>query len=429
MKKIIKLKAVTNLTYAKSSILMGPKSKFIYLPLESKNNLIYIPQIKVGDYVYKGDVVAMNTKHQLPLHCSISGLFIGVENKLISTNHQVPCLVIKNDFQNKTRLKHKNNHDFINLSSSKFIKILKNAGITGHSGSDFPTYLKYQTKNPKYLLVNGAECEPYLFCDKALIYHHIKDILEGIDAIQTIMHINKALIVVDKMDYLSIGIIKTNLKKYPKIQLLTVPHGYPNGWERYIITNFLHEKYYRYPTEIGIITNNISTIYAIFRLLKYGQPLMERLITITGDRIKSPHNIWVNIGTPFKDLLPLVGEYLDITDALLIAGGPMIGKSLSTDEFIITRDVGGVMVIDDTLEMTPHQCIQCGRCSEVCPVYLIPNAIMENKTNLNMLLTLKPMECIECGLCSYICPAKINLREQVKFAKGKILQEKSDRHD
>lgn len=396
------------------------KPQIIYVPLENKNGVTYKHFVKEGDYVFKGDVVAINESIDFPLHSSVSGYAITGTKKIMNNGKKIKCIVVENDFKEKYREKIGSKRNLAKYTKEEFIELLKNSGITGLGGSDFPTFIKYNTdKKIEHLLINGVECEPYISCDKAVMETYTEELLECIDSILEIMNIKKAFIVVKENNIKSIERFKKYIGTYPNIKIKTMPDMYPAGWEKNIVEHVLGKKYDNYPVEIGAIVSNVSTIYAIYEMLKYNRPLTERIITITGTGIKKPTNVKVKIGALLSEIIENIEGYKEIKNPLFIAGGPMMGNSLPTDELVVTKDLNCVLVIDD-IETTNYPCINCGKCTNVCPVNILPVLIMKNYNNENKLKCLKPEKCIECGLCSYVCPSKIEVREFVRIAKGKV---------
>ncbi|MCI7241988.1 MAG: RnfABCDGE type electron transport complex subunit C [Bacilli bacterium] len=404
----------------KKEMLEFIKPQKIYIPLENKSGIKYKKLVNVGDYVFKGQVVAMNESIDFPIHSSVSGYVVENESNELNTGKKVECIAIENDFKEKYQEKLGSIKEITNYSKEEFIELLKTSGITGLGGSDFPTFLKYNTESKiNYLLVNGVECEPYISCDKVVMSKYMEKILEAVDAILEIMKIKKAYIVVKSSNIESQKVINKYINTYPNIKLALMPDMYPAGWERNIVEVVLHKKYDKYPVEVGAIVSNVSTIYAIYEMLKYNTPLTERIITITGTGIRKPSNIKVKIGTKLSEIIENIEGYKDIKKPIFIAGGPMMGSSLPNDNLIVTKDLNCVLVIDD-IELTNYPCIKCGKCTNVCPVHLLPVMIMNNMGNEKKLKELMPQKCIECGLCSYICPSKIEVREYVRIAKGRV---------
>lgn len=404
----------------KKEMLEFIKPQKIYIPLENKSGIKYKKLVNVGDYVFKGQVVAMNESIDFPIHSSVSGYVVENESNELNTGKKAECIAIENDFKEKYQEKLGSIKEISNYSKEEFIELLKTSEITGLGGSDFPAFLKYNTDSKiNYLLVNGVECEPYISCDKVVMSKYMEKILEAVDAILEIMKIKKAYIVVKSSNIESQKVINKYINTYPNIKLALMPDMYPAGWERNIVEVVLHKKYDKYPVEVGAIVSNVSTIYAIYEMLKYNTPLTERIITITGTGIRKPSNIKVKIGTKLSEIIENIEGYKDIKKPIFIAGGPMMGSSLPNDNLIVTKDLNCVLVIDD-IELTNYPCIKCGKCTNVCPVHLLPVMIMNNIGNEKKLKELMPQKCIECGLCSYICPSKIEVREYVRIAKGRV---------
>ena len=396
--------------------------QIIYIPLESTGGYKYRPKVKVGDYVCIDDTIGINISTDLVLKSSVSGTIVGIEKKYIANGKLVDCLVIENDFKEKYRNKLGKKNDITKYSKESFIYMLQTNGITGMSGSDYPTFLKYDTKEDiNYLIINGLECDIYSSADNAIMYNHPEEILETIDAIMEIMNIKKAYLAINENNQI---IIKTFLKfinTYPNIKIYPILDGYPNGWERFLIQEILGLTYDKKTSEVGVITDNVSTIYSIYEVLKYNRPQTEKIVTISGPGIKKPANYKVKIGTNFSEIiLKTEGYNKKIKSPVLVAGGALMGTSIESDELIITKDLNTILVLEEP-ETISKQCIKCGKCSEVCPVGLMPVMIIDNKDRADKL---KIDKCIECGLCSYVCPAKIEVRELLRNIKEELSNDK-----
>lgn len=390
------------------------KMQIIYIPLESTFGYTYQLKAKVGDYIYIDDVLGINKETNFALKSSTSGTIVGIEKKYISNGKLVDCLVIENDFKERYRFKLGKKKDITKYTKEAFIEMLKQGGITGMGGSDIPTFLKYDyNKKYNYLIVNGVESEILSSADSAVMYHHPEEILECIDAIMEIMGIEKSYIAINENNQQVIKKLLKYINTYPNIKIWGVLDAYPSGWEKYLVNTIAGQKYEKSPQEIGVIVNNVSTIYAIYELLKYGHALTEKVVTIAGSGIKKPGNYKVKIGTNLSELMLKTDGYGKMENPILIAGGLMKGKSIPVDELIITKDLNTICIIEDKKEET-NPCIKCGKCSEVCPAGLMPVMIIDNQKRAKKL---KIDKCIECGLCSYICPAKIEVREILRKIK------------
>lgn len=388
--------------------------QIIYIPLESRLGYKYRPKVKVGDYICIDDTLAVNISTDFALKSSVSGTIVGLEKKYISNGKLVDCLVIENDFKEKYRNKLGKKNNITKYSKESFLYLLQNGGITGMGGTDYPTFLKYDTKEKiNCLIINGVECEIYSSTDNAVMYQYTEEILETIDAIMEIMDIPKAYIAINEKNDIIIKKFLKHINTYPNIKIWSIIDAYPSGWEHYLVKNITGLDYNKTPLEIGIITNNISTIYSIYELLKYNRPQTEKIVTIAGPGIKKTANYKVKIGSNFSEIMLKTEGYNKITNPILIAGGAMMGTSIPSDDLIITKDLNTILVLNDEKNIT-KQCIKCGKCNEVCPMGLLPVMIIENKDKAKKL---KIDKCINCGLCSYVCPSKIEIREILKSIK------------
>lgn len=399
------------------NIMVYNKPKYVYIPLISGNDTDITILVNKGEYVYKGSIIGKRKGNlRIPLYASVSGTIIDFEERTCFNGTKVKCVMIENDFKEKIEKKISIKRNINKYTKEEFIDIIKENGIVGLGGAGFPAYLKYETdKKIKLLIINAVECEPYITADEALICSKCEEILEAIDAILEINHIDKAIIA-----------IKNNLLKetfdnfigtYLKITLKQVPNVYPMGWERSLIKEVTNKEYENIPSDIGIIVNNVSTIFAIYEALKFHKPLIERIVTFSGEGLKKPQNVLLKIGTPIIEILNELG--FDNKNNI-IAGGPMMGKEV-IDDLVISANQNCILCLEDSHDDITN-CLKCGQCISVCPVKLSPVLIMQAKDK--NLASLEPNRCIECGLCSYICPAKLDVRNHVIEAKKTLRSEK-----
>lgn len=385
------------------------KPSKVYIPLISGGDSNITPLVKKGQYVYKGSIVAKRKgDFRIPIHSSVSGTVLGFIEKTNYDGKKIKCIIIENDFKEQT-LYTGGIKEINKYTKDDFIKNIKDNGIVGLGGAGFPTYLKYQN-NSKILIVNLAECEPYLSCDYYISKTHPEEILEAIDAILEINKMDIAIIAIKK-EYKDLKEVFDNyIGTYLKIKIKIVPDNYPIGWERLLVSKITSKQYSKLPIEKGIIVNNVKTIYAIYESLKYNKPLMEKVVTFCLNDKKI--NVLCKIGTPIIDIL----EKLKYTKGNIILNGPLTGCLGDTDA-IISASINGV-IVKEILSDEASTCIKCGKCVSVCPAKLSPVLIM-NEQNKKNLAKLHPELCVNCGLCSYICPAKIDLRKIVN-SKGEI---------
>lgn len=398
-----------------NEIIIFSKPKYIYIPLIIGKNEDITLLVKKNDYVFKGTKIGKSRgENSICINSSISGTVVDIEDKLCFNNKLIKCVKILNDYKEEIEIKKSECKNIYKYTKEEFIKILKECGIIGLGGGLFPTYIKYK-KNIKTLIINATECEPYIEADYIMIENHIKEILEAIDAIMEINKIGKCYFAIKKDKKIK-QLINRYLGTYLKIKLIETPDVYPIGWERLLIKYILNENYNNYPIEKNIVVNNVSTIYAIYEALKYHKPLTERIVTFSG--LINTQNILIKNGTSIKEVFDKYIKFEKKENLNLIAGGPMMGESITSEEFVFSLNVNGILILPkDTNKQ--NICIRCGKCNEICPSNISPILIRDN-LNKKCLEKLNPNKCIECGLCSYICPSKINLRQFVRKAKRNI---------
>ena len=372
---------------------------------------IYLEQgdskLLVGDYVYKYQTIGHKERFNVPIISSVSGTVTDIKDGYIK---------IKNDLLEKTE-KEIINRDVSKIKKEEFLDIIEKAGIIGMGGAGFPTHMKYKTdKNIELLIVNAVECEPYITADYSIMNEKCNELLEGINNIIRINKINNAILAIKKTNVEVIKKFKEIIDKYPKIELRIVRDIYPMGWERTLIKEVTKKEYDILPIELGIVVNNISTIFAINNALKHDIPLVERIITITGENVKNPGNVMVKIGTSVNEILKFMGGILD--DSVLINGGPMMGVEINKTDYIKPQ-MNCILVLPKPKEENIINCLRCGKCVSACPANLAPVLIKEC-SDKEELIKLQVNKCISCGLCSYICPSRIDLRNIVNEKKEVI---------
>ena len=372
---------------------------------------IYLEQgdskLLVGDYVYKYQTIGHKERFNVPIISSVSGTVVDIKDGYIK---------IKNDLLEKTE-KEIINRDVSKIKKEEFLDIIEKAGIIGMGGAGFPTHMKYKTdKNIELLIVNAVECEPYITADYSIMNEKCNELLEGINNIIRINKINNAILAIKKTNVEVIKKFKEIIDKYPKIELRIVRDIYPMGWERTLIKEVTKKEYNILPIELGIVVNNISTIFAINNALKHDIPLVERIITITGENVKNPGNVMVKIGTSVNEILKFMGGILD--DSVLINGGPMMGVEINKTDYNKPQ-MNCILVLPKPKEENIINCLRCGKCVSACPANLAPVLIKEC-SNKEELIKLQVNKCISCGLCSYICPSRIDLRNIVNEKKEVI---------
>lgn len=398
----------------KNKIEIFNNPKLVYIPLVNGLDKDVTILSKKGDNVSIGDMIA-KTKGDLriPILSSVSGKIIDFVDKEYLDGSKVKCALIENNFDGELNTKKINKK----YTKKEFISKLQEKGIVGMGGASFPTYAKYDIeKKINTLIVNMVECEPYITSDHELALSHMEEILESIDMIMEINEIKECLIAIRKDNDSLKKVFDSYLGTYPNIKIKEVPSLYPMGYERTLVKYLKGEVYKSIPLEKGIVVNNISTIYAIYKALKYDNPLVERVITITG-LVDNPLNVLVKVGTPLIDVIKTYEKY--DKELTYIANGPMYGKKVDIESLVVSNNLNGIVALNNCVKKV-EECTHCGKCVSICPKMLSPVLIKDNIENTSKLKELKAYRCISCGLCSYICPSKINVTQYVKKAKSKM---------
>lgn len=365
--------------------------------------------VKVGDRVKKYQKIAKaEVKFSACIHSPCSGKIIQI-NKIDIKGRQAEEIIIENDFLGE-EFKRKKLKIF---TPKKLRELIDELGIVGLGGATFPTHIKLEGKL-KTIIINGAECEPYLNADNRVMIENTNEILEGIKILMTIFEIKEGIIGIEENKEKAIEKIEKEIKNYSGIRLQKLPTVYPQGGEKQLIKALLRKEIKSLPREIEAVTLNVGTILAIYRAVTYGTPIVKRIVTVSGEGIKNPKNLSIPIGTPIEDILNYVELKEDIADKI-IACGPMMGyeikKTVST-----SKGMNGILALGKEKFPPKLPCIKCGRCVDVCPMGLLPleyDRLAKKGKYRQMEKEFSLSSCIKCGSCEYICPSQVPLMEAI----------------
>ncbi|MDD8049576.1 MAG: electron transport complex subunit RsxC [Thomasclavelia sp.] len=386
------------------------------------------PLVQKGDYVKRGQTIGqINGFISSNIVSSVSGTVKSIEPRLTASGIKVDSIIIENDHQDIENFVYIN-RDYKNLSRKDILRSIEDAGIVGLGGAGFPTHVKVNPKDYKdikYLLINGAECEPYLTSDYRMMLEMSEDIINGIEIELSLFPNAQAIIGIEDNKPDAIEALQKATQNHPKITIQTLKTKYPQGGERSLIYVLTGKKIYSkmLPSDVGVIVDNIATLKAINDAVIHNLPLMNRILTFTGDAIKNPCNLLVRIGTSYKEILDNIGG-LKCEASKMISGGPMMGNALFSLEIPVTKNSSSLLCLseDEVSLHEPTACIHCGRCVEVCPSRIVPQLMYKYalKSDREGFLKVDGMECIECGCCTYVCPAKRNMTQSFKKIKRQI---------
>ena len=414
-------------------------------PYEPKGDLIFpLSQhigkpakavVKRNDPVLVGQVIAEADGFvSANIICSCSGKVKAVEKRRTLSGAMADCIVVENDGLFTPAADYEKRDDTFNLSNQEILERIRVAGIVGLGGAGFPTHVKLQPKNPlgiKYVIINGAECEPYITCDDQLMRSKSDEIIEGLETVLKLFPNAEGVVAIEKNKPEAIAAMEKAAYGKSRIRVMGLKTKYPQGGEKSLIRVIAGVDFPRawLPAVVGAIVVNVGTMYAIQRAVFYKEPLYRRGMTVTGDAVKEPGNFIVRTGTSFQEMLDAAGGIKDGVELKkALTGGPMMGFALSSLDVPVQKITNALTLFgEDAVEKAEEgmtACLHCGRCTTVCPVGLMPQMMAEAVEFQNLERyeeKLYGLECIECGSCTYICPAKRPLMQTFKLAKAEIM--------
>jgi len=396
-----------------------PLPKRVCISLIQHLGKICVPEVKVGDKVSCGQRIAsLPSGMYSPIHASISGTVSAIQDCPHPVIGRAKAVVIQGDGKEDVDFSKSIRSLSSSLTAQELRDIVLEAGIVGMGGASFPTHIKLNPPKPvNTLIINGAECEPYLTADSRLMVEKTTEIVQGIRLIVSCLGIKDVYIGIEDNKPEAIRAFSA----FDDIKVKVLKSDYPQGGEKQLIRNILGKELPRgkYPFDIGALVQNVSTVFAIYEAVYKGKPLIERIVTVTGSCIKEPVNLLVRIGTPIKDLIEFCG--LNEEPAKIIIGGPMMGIAQYTDEVPLIKSSNGLLLMNkveaEVLEEKP--CIRCAACVRGCPVGLMPCQInlASERSLWSLTKEYGASDCIECGICNYVCPANRRLLQTIKRAK------------
>ena len=401
-----------------------PEPEEVVIPLSMHAGAPANPVVQVGDTVKVGQKIGEAAGFiSAPVHSSVSGTVVAIEDHGHATRGTCLSVVIKSDGKDTLDESVKPNKSLEELTPDEIVEIVKEAGIVGMGGAGFPTSVKLKPAKPvDTILLNGCECEPLLTADHRVLLEYADDVIYGLKAIIKAVGAEKGVIVIEDNKPDAIELMKEKTAAIDNIEVVEAKTKYPQGAEKMLIKRVTGRKVPSggLPADVGCVVSNISTTKAISDAIQKGMPLVERVVTVTGERLKNPGNFIVKIGTNTQDLIDYCGGLVG-DDITIKAGGPMMGFVLSDTNVPIMKGSNGIIAVEtDHTEEQP--CIKCGRCMDVCPMELSPLyfAKFADEENWQGMKDKNVMDCIECRCCEYICSSKIPLVTKIKAGKNAV---------
>ena len=404
----------------KAIVTVMPKGDLIY-PLSQHIGAPASPIVSVGDHVLKGQKIAEAGGFvSAPIHASVSGTVKAIEPHFNPTGSKVNCIVVENDGEYQ-EVEYTPSKPLDELTKEEILNLIGEAGIVGMGGAGFPTKVKLSPKEPEkieYVIANCAECEPYITADYRRMLENPEELVSGMKVVLKLFDNAKGIFGVEDNKPDCIAKLKELTKDEPRMEVLALKTKYPQGAERQLIfaTTGRAINSSMLPADAGCVVDNVETLIGIHYAVIDERPVMERIVTVSGDGVKAPGNFKVLFGTNQRELVEAAGGFLGEPEKV-ISGGPMMGFAMFTLDTPITKTSSSILCLtkDEVAANEPSACINCGRCVEVCPSRIIPSRLADfaEHHNEEAFTKWEGLECVECGSCSYVCPAKRQLKQAI----------------
>jgi electron transport complex protein RnfC len=413
---------------ANSPIVSSKPPKIAVIPLSQHIGAPCKPIVSIGQEVRKGELIGEPAGFvSSPVHTSVSGKVVAISEFPNAMGRMVNSVVIENDGKEEWTLL-KDNPDYMNLPPEELKEKVKGAGIVGMGGATFPTVVKLSPPKEKQIdavLINGAECEPYLTADYRLMVERPKEVIEGLKILMKILGVQKGYVGIENNKPDAVAKMK-EAASGSGIEVLALEVKYPQGAEKMLIKAILGREVppRALPMDVGVVVQNVGTALAIYEAARFGKPLIERVVTVTGEGITEPKNLMVRIGTKISDLIEECGGFKDGVGKV-ISGGPMMGFALSSLDVAVTKGTSGILVIPEKNVFHADEfgpCIRCGRCIDACAMGLMPSmlSVLSERGFYEEAKEYNLFDCFECGSCTYVCPSKRPIVQFVRLAKSMV---------
>lgn len=417
-----------DLTMDKPTAVLLPKGELVY-PLVQHIGAPAKPVVAKGDRVLVGQRIAeaggFISAHVIS---AVSGTVKEIEKRLTVSGNMVEAIIVENDNEYQKIEGFGNKRDYNKLTKEEIRSYVKEAGIVGLGGAGFPTHVKLTPKDDSkidYVIVNGAECEPYLTSDYRMMLEEPEKIIGGLRVMLRLFENAKGIIAIEDNKPKAIKLLKEMTAGESRIEVREVKTKYPQGGERQLVYALTKRKLNsrKLPADVGCVVDNIDTVIAVYNSVAMSTPLIRRIVTVSGDAVKNPQNFNVAIGTDYREILEAAGGFTELPQKM-ISGGPMMGIALYNCSVPVMKTSSALLGLKrDTAAVAESPCIRCGKCTEKCPLQLMPYqlAALANRSDEDGFVKADGMECCGCGCCSYICPAKRSLSQSIMQTRNSIL--------
>ena len=409
------------------AIITAPIPKRVVIPLSQHIGAPAKPEVEIGSTVKKNQVIGAPSGFvSAPIHASISGKVIALSDFLHPSGRMILSIVIESD-ENDESIPLNDNSDYLSLSADKIKAAIRDAGIVGLVGAAFPTNVKLSPPKEKPIdtvILNGAECEPYLTADHRLMVEKPTEIVKGLQLIMKSVGVSKGYIGIESNKQDAIRAMEKAAEDKPDITVSPLTVKYPQGAEKMLIKALTGKEVPGkggLPMDVGVVVQNVGTSLVIYDAIRYGKPLIERVVTVTGKGIREPKNLSARIGTLITELIEECGGLTD-NAAKVIAGGPMMGFAQWSLDVPVVKGMSGILVQTEN-EIPPEEycaCIRCGRCIDICPMGLNPSmlSILSETGHYEEAKDYSLFDCFECGSCAFVCPSRRPIVQFIRLAKS-----------
>lgn len=406
-----------------------PEPATVSIPLSQHIGAHAVPVVKAGDAVRVGQVIGeIPAGLGCPVHASVSGTVKEIVTRHNAQGTPIQNIVIENDGQRTWTDLHPWDKPLSETTAEEIISVVRNAGISGLGGATFPTYAKLQSAVGKAerVIVNCAECEPYITANHRLLLERAGSVIEGLEIVMHALNVTEGLIAVEDNKPDAIALLSELVGKKEGIRVCVMKTKYPQGDERQLVAALLHREIPagKLPADVGCLIINAETSSAISRALYRGLPLVSRIVTVTGDCVRTPKNVRAPLGASYRDLIDFCGGTVK-EPKKIICGGPMMGQAQWDPDAPVTKGTSALLVFSEDADRAnawSGACIHCGRCVNHCPMHLMPNYLAQyaEARRYDDAAKLDVMSCVECGTCSYNCPAGVPIVQYIRVAKGAL---------
>lgn len=405
-----------------------PLPKMVKIPMAQHIGAPATPLVQVGDFVKTGQKIGEAAGFiSANIHSSITGKVASIEECVTPSGNRSKCIVVEGDGRDEWE-QYKKVEDWEQKDSRDLVKIISEMGVVGMGGATFPTSVKLSPPPDKKidsLIINSAECEPYLTCDYRLMIERTMDTIKGIQIMLKVLNIEKAYIGIEANKLGAFNAYRKMLENNKNIKPVLLQTKYPQGAEKSLIKAILNREVPSggLPMDVGVVVQNTGTVLAVYEAIIKGKPLFERVVTVTGYGVRQPQNLLVRLGTSFEEVINFCGGFMD-TPGKVINGGPMMGITQYDLSAPVIKGTSGILVFpaDAIMDIEESSCLRCAKCVDVCPQFLIPSELAKYSKKYNWDASQESgcLDCVECGSCSYVCPSKINIVQYIKMAKNEI---------